>query len=105
MTFLSSLLNILLPIMITATAEVFDTQLGQYKLNFSKPLGRGTFGEVYRARHVDGGPVVALKRMVWNVDTSLLAIHPRQEVDSYKSVPSHDNIVKLIDHDLSERWV
>ena len=87
-----------------ASSEVFDVKLGDYKLNFDEPLGGGTFGQVYRARHVNGGPVVALKRIRWHVDTSLLPVNTRQEVDSYKAVPAHDNIVKLFDHDISERY-
>ena len=88
-----------------ASSEVFDVKLGNYKLNFDEPLGGGTFGQVYRARHVNGGPVVALKRIRWQVDTSLLPVNPRQEVDSYKAVPVHDNIVKLLDHDIAERYI
>ena len=86
-----------------AAAEVFDTKLGDYKLNFSEPLGHGTFGEVYRAKHIDGGDVVALKRIRWYVKTSDLPTDPKREVDTYKAVSEHRNILKLLDSELLDR--
>ena len=59
-----------------------------------RKLGEGTFGEVHQARHVQSGTVVALKRIIINVEKEGFPLTSLREIKLLKML-YHDNVLKL----------
>lgn len=73
---------------------------GRYRVE--RMLGAGGFGEVYRARDVDSGAVVALKALhVRHADNT--HIHQRMVAEAeLLSTTRHDNLVRVFDYGMSD---
>jgi len=74
--------------------------LTKYK-KIDKPLGEGTYGVVYKARHVDTGEVVALKKIRLEVEDEGVPSTALREISVLKTL-DHPNVVKLKDVEHSE---
>lgn len=88
--------------MIMTTPErhtLHDRRIGPYLLE--RPLGRGSHGEVYLARHKSGtdGPV-AIKMLVRGANLNQLLVEPM-----LLSRLRHPNIVQLIDYFIEGTWL
>ena len=69
--------------------------IGDYKIEWFPPLGKGSFGQVYRAMHKDRGDVVAAKCM--QPPTTMIQM-TKQEILTIETVKGHTNILDIIDH-------
>jgi serine/threonine protein kinase len=71
----------------------------RYKLG--RKLGEGTFGCVFRGHPLDGGPVVAIKLLKFDLDADDEDEAFEREVECLRLVQAeepHPNIVHFIDH-------
>ncbi|KAF4721610.1 cyclin-dependent kinase 5, partial [Perkinsus olseni] len=68
----------------------------RYQRTEKKPLGEGTYGEVYKARCQATGLVVAMKRMKLDQEDEGVPSTAIREVSLLKEL-KHPNIVKLLD--------
>jgi serine/threonine protein kinase len=66
-----------------------------------KPLGRGGYAEVFRARHKQTGEVVALKRLRSRDGESVARL--RREIEVLRKL-QHAHVIGLLDADPSGRW-
>lgn len=67
--------------------------IGPYEL--LAPLGAGASGRLYKARRRDSGAVVALKAPRLDIPSN--AHDLRREIDVFKRLPAHRNVVRLLD--------
>eukprot|EP00758_Cryptobia_borreli_P007386 Tbor_TRINITY_DN5288_c1_g2::TRINITY_DN5288_c1_g2_i1::g.16344::m.16344 len=69
---------------------------GQMKYERENKIGEGTYGVVFRARVVETGGVVALKRIRLDTEEEGVPCTAIREISLLKEL-RHDNIVKLLD--------
>jgi len=68
----------------------------QYKVSDMALLGEGTYGKVYKARQIQGGQTVAMKKMKLDAEEEGVPSTAIREIALLKEL-SHENIVKLLD--------
>jgi len=74
--------------------------LAKYK-KIEKPLGEGTYGVVYKAKNIETGEVVALKKIRLEVEDEGVPSTALREISVLKTL-DHPNVVKLLDVEHSE---
>ena len=66
--------------------------LAKYK-KIEKPLGEGTYGVVYKARDIETGKIVALKKIRLEVEDEGVPSTALREISVLKTL-EHPNVVK-----------
>jgi serine/threonine protein kinase len=74
--------------------------LAKYK-KIEKPLGEGTYGVVYKAKHIETGETVALKKIRLEVEDEGVPSTALREISVLKTL-EHPNVVKLKDVEHSD---
>jgi len=74
--------------------------LAKYQ-KIEKPVGEGTYGVVYKAKHLKSGRLVALKKIRLEVEDEGVPSTALREISLLKEL-EHPNVVKLLDVEHSQ---
>ena len=86
-------------------ATPFKT-IGRYEVLNGNLLGEGTFGWVYKAKHLDDNQEVAAK-MLKKYDPNLNNATVQRDIESLDKIPKHKNLVSILYHEAvdGEYWI
>ena len=81
------------------SAMASNTQIvDHFEVQRDEKLGRGTYGQVFKAKDLDNNNEIVAAKEVWLLDTDdreeMESV--RREVDLHGRVPKHDNIVTFL---------
>ena len=76
----------------------FPHELQQYRVNMFEQVGAGSFGKVFKGRHVENCNIVALKEITWSVSEEDLDFDPKREIAICSELKHHKNIIQVLDH-------
>ena len=85
--------------MIKSSSQVLNSGRGQKpveglnKYKFEEELGRGTYGVVYKAKNIETGELVAIKKIKLDKDDDGVPSTTMREISLLKSL-KHPNIVE-----------
>ena len=69
----------------------------KYTVSYSRPIGRGAFGIVYKGINNDTGEIIAAKQLIIDGNEDMLKM-AKQEMEFVRSLQNHKHIVKLYGH-------
>ena len=79
--------------------------LGLYEIDLTDKLGQGTFGVVYRGKHIKNKDVVAVKQC--EIKTDEYGFMAMKEIKNFQQLEGHPSIVTLLDfhYNKSSFWM